>query len=190
MKKIGLIGEDPNDTLSIEVLLNQKYYNKLKFCTLSKTLKGDQLESKKGKNLVVTNFEQKKCDLAICIRDLDSLESDKFQLTYRLDWFNSIKSSLNGKSLLLLNIWQLEALIFADSEIFDEIYGTKIKSNKNPEFIEYPKKELKRLTEKNFKKFHENDCPTIFQKLRFEIVVKNSKTFKKFIEELDKKLVA
>jgi hypothetical protein len=190
MKKIGLIGEDPNDTSSIEILLNKKYDNNLKFFTLSKTLKGDQLESKKGKNLVVTNFEQKKCDFAICIRDLDSLESDKSQLTIRIDWFNSIKTSLNGKGILLLNIWQLEGLIFADIEIFNKLYGTNLKSNKNPEFVENPKKELKRLTEKMKKKFHENDCPTIFKELRFDYIIKNSKSFKNFIAELEKQLAA
>lgn len=190
MKKIGLIGEDPNDTSSIEILLSQKYDNKIKFFTLSRTLKGDQLESKKGKNIVVTNFEQANCDFAICIRDLDSLESNKSQLAFRKEWFNSIKNSLKGKGILLLNIWQLEGLIFADIEVFNKLYGTNIKSNKNPEFVEHPKKELKRLSEKMKKKFHENHCPDIFKELRFEYLFKNSKSFKNFIIELEEQLAA
>ena len=188
MKKIGLVGEDPNDTSAIENLLNQKYITQAKFIKLAKRIRGSQLDTDKLKKQVVFDFKYEKCDFVICIRDLDGLESENDKIIKRLNWHSEIESSVK-KSLILLNIWELEALIYADIEIFNKIYNSTIKFRGNPEFIKAPKEELIRKTRNNQKEFHENHCPDIFKELRFENIMKNSKSFKNFIAELEKQLV-
>ena len=50
MIKIGLVGEDPNDTDSIKNLLEKKYKKRVQFITLLKRINGYQLDNNKVKN--------------------------------------------------------------------------------------------------------------------------------------------
>lgn len=49
MIKVGLVGEDPNDTLSIKNLLEKRYKAKVQFYQLAKRIKGFQLDNPKIK---------------------------------------------------------------------------------------------------------------------------------------------
>jgi hypothetical protein len=188
MKKIGLIGEDPNDTSSISNLLNQEFSDKVNFVHLVRRIRGSQLDTLKFHKQVEFEFEDNKCDFVIAIRDLDGFESENEKLKKHYLWFDKINSSVNNNGIILINIWELEALIYADIEVFNKLYDTKLTLKGDPSFIKDPKDELKRKTRKGKNVFHENHCPEIFKKLRFEEVLKNSKSFKSFIEEFTTKL--
>lgn len=189
MTRVGIAGEFKNDIDAISHLILQKYQDLLIFKNISPNLRGDDIVSPKGKRVISNNFKLHNCNFAICIRDLDGFRSETDKIKNRLDWHSEIETQIK-ESVLLLNIWELESLIFADIEVFENLYKTKLNFKGDPEFIKEPKEVLKRKTRNNKKEFHENDCPAIFQKLRFEMVLKNSKTFKEFIENLEKKLVA
>jgi hypothetical protein len=189
MTRVGIAGEFKNDIDAISHLIHQKYQDSLIFKNISPNLRGDDIVSPKGRRVIINNFKLHNCKFAICIRDLDGFITETDKIKNRLDWHSEIETEIK-ESVLLLNIWELESLIFADIEVFNDLYKTKLNFKGDPEFVKEPKEELKRKTRNNKKEFHENDCPAIFKKLRFEVVFKNSKTFKKFIQELDKKLVA
>ena len=83
----------------------------------------------------------------------------------------------------MLNIYELEALIFADIETFNKLYSTSIKGNRDVSYIERPKEELKEKTRKLKKKYFESDCPKLFKELRIDIVSKNCAYFKTFLDD-------
>jgi hypothetical protein len=78
--KIGLVGEDPNDTKSIENLLVRQY-PQLNFVTLLYRVNGSMLDNNKAINSIRREFEIQKPDLVIFIRDLDSHEKGKEEAT-------------------------------------------------------------------------------------------------------------
>jgi hypothetical protein len=85
-----------------------------------------------------------------------------------------------------LNITELESLILADIETFNNIYKTKIKYTKNPEFKSDPKKVLRDKTRGNAREYNENDAPDIFKKIDLN-KIKKCKSFKKFLTEFESK---
>jgi len=65
MIRVGLVGEDPNDTSSIINLLQQKYKGKAQFYPLAKGIKGHQLDNPKIKKSLPIEFASKKCKFII-----------------------------------------------------------------------------------------------------------------------------
>jgi hypothetical protein len=189
MIKIGLIGEDPNDTTSITNLLLKKYKDQVLFCTLVKRIRGSQLDSPKIKKSLEIEFKDEKCKFIIYIRDLDGYKSEKNKINKRQKWFEELDSAINNEGILLLNIWELEALIFADINTLNGFYKIKFKYPGDPMGLPNPKSELKRITYHTRKKYHESHCSEIFNLLNFETVEKNCLYFKHFISEFDKKLI-
>lgn len=188
MIKIGLIGEDPNDTSSIKNLLLKKYNSKIQLYPLARRIKGYHLDSKKIKNILPIEFKDKKCKFVVYIRDLDGYKTNKAKIKQREIWFKKLDATVNGQGILLLNIWELEALILADITTFNTIYRTTYKYPGDPMVQKEPKEELMRITFRNRKRYKESDCPEIFKKLDFGMVEKKCKYFKEFIEEFDKKI--
>lgn len=183
MIKIGLIGEDPNDTDSIKNLLLQKLDGKVLFTKLLKNRRGHQLDNIKTINLLKIEFKDKKPDLVVFIRDVDGIETEKEKIKKTQDWYNLLSKEVS-KKLLLLNIYELESLIIADINCFNKIYGTTIKNKRDVNFIKEPKEFLIRKSSLNKKKFNESDCPDLFQCLDINIVAKNCKYFNTFLIEL------
>jgi hypothetical protein len=188
MIRVGLIGEDPNDTKSVENLLNQKYNGRIQFLTLLKSVKGYQLDNPKVKKSLPIEFFDKGCNFAIYIRDLDGFGTETIKKAKRIQWFKELDSTVNKKGILLLNIWELEALIFADINVFNQLYKTSFKFKGDPTFIKEPKEVLKRITSGLRKRYHESDCPDIFKKLDFDVVKKKCSCFAEFVLELNLKL--
>jgi hypothetical protein len=188
MINIGLIGEDPNDTSSIKNLLDSEYKHKAKFIPLAKNIKGHQLDNPKLKKVLKIEYGEKRCKYVIFIRDLDGFESQKSKVKLRQDWFNDLNKIVDGKGLLLLNIWELEALILSDIKTFNEIYGIDYKFSKNPSLQKDPKELLMQITSKSNKKFKESHCPEIFRQLRSDEIKKKCKKFNDFIVELESKI--
>jgi len=71
------------------------------------------------------------------------------------------------KGIYLLNIYEIEALILADIDTFNEIYQTKIKTIQNVMEVIEPKEYLKMRA----KNYVESQNPKIFELLQFEKVL-------------------
>jgi hypothetical protein len=188
MIRVGLVGEDPNDTSSIKNLLDKRYSKKVQFIQLFKGIKGDQLGTLKLKKSLPIEFAGRGCKLVVFIRDLDALKSHVEKLNERIEWFESLNALINNNGVLLLNIWQLEALILGDIETFNKIYGVKYNFKGDPTYQRKPKVKLKEVTFYSKKQYKESGCPDLFKQLNIDIIEKNCSCFKDFIEEFDKKI--
>jgi hypothetical protein len=178
--KIGLIGEDPNDTLSIQNLLLQKYPNAFHFKQLIKNKRGYQLDNVRANAALKLEFEDFNPNYVIFIRDADALPSEKGKIKKVQDWFNRLNSVVNNKGILLMNIYELEALILADIETFNTLYGTSIQFAKNCMHQKEPKEFLFQKTYKNRKVYSESHCPELFKKLKINSIIQNCSYFKEF----------
>lgn len=182
--KIGLIGEAPNDTLAIKNLLSSKYDNeKYEFINMLDHIHGSQLDNQKTKRLLRVEYEIKKPDLVIFIRDLDSLLPNKQKLNERRNYFTDFNRVVDKKGIWLLHIYEIEALILADIAAFNSIYSTNIEVILNPMTISEPKEFLKTAS----KKYNEIHNGNIFKYLDFNKLL-NCAYFNKFINNLNKSL--
>ena len=119
---IGLVGEAPNDTLSVKNLLVNRFpENKYTYITLLNRVNGDNLEYQKIKRWLRIEFETKKPDIVIFIRDLDGLAHEKDKIKKRKEYFSEFNSVVNKKGIFLLHIYEIEALILTDILIFIKI---------------------------------------------------------------------
>ena len=132
MKKIGLIGEAPNDTYAIKNLLNQKFKDKIIFAEIIKNIRGSNLDNQKTKHRLRKNYERIKPDFVILIRDLDGLEDDKEKLKHRKEYFSNFNSVIDKKGIFLLHIFEIEAIILADISNFNKYYNCKLLYSSNP----------------------------------------------------------
>lgn len=180
--KIALVGEAPNDTLSIKYLLEKKYKN-FNFFSMLKIINGSSLDSQKTKRLLRIEFQIEKPDLVIFIRDLDSTLPNKSKLYERKNYFSSSLRVVNKKGIPLLNIYEIEALILTDVENFNSIYGTDLKEISNVMEIPEPKEYLKNTT----KKYSESQNSEIFKTIDFDKVLK-CVYFERFINNFEKKI--
>jgi hypothetical protein len=181
MIKIGLIGEDPNDTSSVKNLLQQKFNDKVTFTTMLKNTRGYQLDNSRVRYALEIEFKTKNPDFVLFVRDADAIITQKNLLKKKHEWYNTLLPFVKKKGMLLLNIYELEALIIADIETFNKVYSTSIKYGKDVMYQEDPKGFLMDKTRKNKKKYYESDCPELFKKLRFDTIHTNCKYFSEFI---------
>lgn len=188
MKRIGLVGEDPNDTQAIQYLLEQNFTDKAQFVIILRNKRGYQLENTSFYNAFKIELLNNNYDLIIFIRDLDGLESEEEKLKHRLNWFKKLNAASGDRGLFLLNIFELEALILADIETFNSIYKTKISKIGNVMFTTQPKELLMSKTFRLRKVYSESHCPELFKKLNYTTVVKNCRYFKEFVLLLEKRL--
>jgi hypothetical protein len=183
--KIGLVGEAPNDTRAIQNLLSRRYEH-LEFTTLINDIHGSMLDSKKAiRRLLRIEYEIQKPDLIIFIRDLDSLETDKKAKRKRQSFFSSANSIVDKFGIYLLNIYELEALILADIEVFNSHYGCMANVFQDPMLIIMPKEVL---IEASGYKFIESHNPELFSLLNFDIVYERCRYFSRFIKKFEKAL--
>lgn len=179
---IGLVGEAPNDVNSVHNILSQKY-NLLKYVNLLNNINGSQLESQKTKRFLRIEYEEKKPDLVIFIRDLDSKSDNKVQLDKRKAYFTEFKTVVDKKALYLLNIFEIEALIFFDIDTFNNKYDCIVEFEGCPTDIVEPKEYLKKFA-KNYTEIQNSE---IFRDLSFEKLNK-CYYFNEFINSFEKQL--
>lgn len=185
MIRIGLIGEDPNDTVAIQNLLKPKIGSIAHFKTVCRNIKGCQLESAKFYRAIDVETRIANFDILICIRDLDAFKSEVDKIKERNAWFEKVKKSANNcNTVFLLNIWEIEAIIFADLSPFNKKYGTKLAWSKDPSSIKEPKEKLKAETKKAKRRYVESDSKDLFAELDFDKVVAKCSFFKDFLLEL------
>lgn len=182
MKKIGLVGEAPNDTKAF-INLFRNFKEDLEYFPLINDIHGSMLDNQKTKHILRKQFEIEKPDIVIFIRDLDSLESDEVQLHLRRGYFTDFNSVVNRKGIYLLNIFELEALIISDIDTFNSIYSTSIAYSTDPMLQEKPKEFLINSTSSP-KKYKDSDNPEIFEKLSFE-KLKSCRYFSNFLQAFE-----
>lgn len=188
MIKIGLVGEDPNDTSSIKNLLSQKFGKKVKFLTLAKRVKGHHLDTPKIQKVIQLEYAGQKCNFIIFIRDLDGYSTDIEKVAHKTNWFKKLNLAFGGNNLFLLNIWELESLILSDIDTFNKIYSIKYKFNGDATKIKDPKEKLASLTSNGSKRFNESHCPDIFKKLNINIIENNCSYFRSLLNEINEKI--
>jgi hypothetical protein len=186
--KIGLIGEDPNDTLAIKNLLLQKHPDNVHFKQLIKNKKGYQLDNARVGAALKVEFEEFNPKYVIFIRDADATATESAKLQKVRDWFNKLNPVVNNKGILLMNIYKLEALTLADITTFNTLYGTDIDYSKNVIYQKEPKEFLIQKTSKGRKVYSESHCPDIFTHLQIDMVKKNCTYFKQFHDDFANKL--
>ncbi|TAF73618.1 MAG: hypothetical protein EAZ53_12260 [Bacteroidetes bacterium] len=182
MIRIGLVGEAPNDTDAIINLLSKRYsFDRFEYITLIDMFHGSELDSKKAKRFLRIEFEDKQPQIVIFIRDLDGLENNVHQLKIRKDYFTNNNSIVNKQGIFLLHIFELEALIFTDIQVFNKKYNTDFVFNGNPMGVFEPKEELKKISNLYTESFN----PEIFEDIDFEKALK-CKYFSLFNNRLEK----
>ena len=188
MMKIGVVGEDPNDTDSIINLMRKPYKDKAQFVKLAERVSGSALGTDKLLKIIVEEFAFKKCKLAIITRDLDGLRTETKKIKDMNNWFDKVDSKIHNKGIFLLNIYELEALIMANIKTFNKTYNTKYKFSGDPSLQNDPKATLKHESRKHKKPYHVNTCSAIFAEMDFDSVVNNCNYFGTFIKDLNKRI--
>ncbi len=188
--KIALVGEAPNDTAAIKNLLS-KQYTDIEFVILIDDIHGSMLDNRKAiRRLLRIEYEDHLPDFIIFIRDLDALENNKKAKRKRQETFSYCNSIVDKKGIKLLHIFELEALILADIEAFNNHYGCSYPKVADPMKIVNPKEELMDEAKRVHRQFNESDTPKIFDMLNFDIVLDNCRYFAAFIKKLDKAISA
>jgi hypothetical protein len=182
MIRIGMIGENPTDTTCIASLLNKKYSSGVSFFPLIKNVNGSSLDNPKIKRQLRREYEIEKPDLVLFIRDLDGLEHHYDLLNYRKNWFSDLKRVVDKKGLLLLNIFELEALLLTDIEMVNNHYGSNIEMLEDCMKIEQPKEFLS----ERISRYLTGHNIELFSLLKYEIVIAKCRYFKTFDEDFEK----
>lgn len=178
MVKVGLVGENPNDTVAIENLLNQEFSGRCRFETMIKRINGSRLDDQKTKHLLRKSFEKLNPDIVCFIRDLDALKANKAQLALRKSYFTENNSIVNGCGVYLLHIWEIEAFILADVEVFNRKFGTKLTQQKDVMLIPEPKEVLENASKGDY---HEYDCPELLANVSYEKLKQHCQYFADFL---------
>lgn len=179
--RIGLVGEAPNDTESIKNLMEKKYTSGYDFFFMLDRINGSKLDSQKTKRFLRLEYETKNPDLIVFIRDLDSILPNVPQLNDRKLYFTNSNSVVDKKGVYLLHIYEIEALILADIEVFNQIYNSNILPVSDPMLIEEPKEYIRTRE----KKYNESHNPDIFKEIRFEKAMECG-YFSQFITNFEK----
>ncbi|MDI9364842.1 MAG: hypothetical protein QM541_07820 [Flavobacterium sp.] len=187
IKKIGLIGEDPHDTIAIKNLLLKRHATGVQFKPLTKNDRGCDLDNSNYAKRLKIEYAKEKPSFVIFIRDVDGVFSEKKKIKAVEEWFNKLNKIVDNKGILLKNIYELEALILTDINAIKSLYGVTINHSKDVTFIPKPKEFLKLKTAKGRKQYHESHCPEIFANLDFDKVLTCSE-FNKFYKTFKEKL--
>lgn len=185
MKRIGLVGEAPNDTESIKHLMEKKYDSGFEFFFMLERMNGSNLDAQKTKRILEIEFRTRKPEIVIFIRDLDSVLPNRKMVAQRKLYFKNSNKAVNKKGVYLLHIYEIEALILSDIEVFNEIYNCNLASVDDPMQIEEPKEYLRAKE----KKYNESHNAAIFRKIRFEKAME-CKYFEEFISKFEKMVSA
>lgn len=183
--KIGLVGEAPNDTRAIQNLLSRNYQG-LEFVELLQRIDGSMLDNKKAINQIRREFELKNPDLVIFIRDLDSYEGDKKKKRERQATFSKSNRIIDKKGIHLLHIYEIEALILADIDVFNKQYNCNLEQPTDPMKVAEPKEILIEASRKSQSSFNVSHNPELFKLLNLSALIENCRYFSTFIKKFDK----
>lgn len=193
-KKVGIIGESPNDTYAFRNLLERQFPDH-QYIIMVENITGSRLDAKESVAEIKLAYKDLRPDVVIYMRDLDdpaSAQKDvrkemQKKTDFRTKIFNRIRKALHDQAghsdlpvIFLLIQFEIEALILADAETANQVLKCTIELNgKNPRDIPDPKAHLR-----TFCSYTENDCPRLFKKLRYEVITTNHADFQAFNGEL------
>jgi hypothetical protein len=183
--KIGLVGEAPNDTRAIQNLLSRNYHG-LEFVELLQRVDGSMLDNKKAINQIRREFELEDPDLVIFMRDLDSHEGDTKKKRERQATFTKSNRIVDKKGIHLLHIYEIEALILADIEVFNKQYNCDLEHPADPMKVADPKEILIAASRKSESPFNVSHNPDLFKLLNLNVLIKNCRYFSLFIKKFNK----
>ena len=181
---VGLVGEAPLDTMVIKNIMLKKYPNLTFIELLKNKITGSSLENQKTKTELRIECKVFKPDIVIFIRDLDGILTKEYrnQRLKRQTYYNEFKCCTNvKKTVFLLNIWEIEALILADINSFNLFYKCNIDFEDNPMLITNPKEYLYELN----RKYSNSHNAKIIELADFDVIYNNCLYFKKFINKFD-----
>lgn len=185
---VGLLGESPNDTASVQALLGQRYGNRVRFVTLSPEVTGDNLEDPKSQVAIRINYRLTKPGLVIIIRDLDAPATNRAKQLKRKEFFNRLNRGLEGKAIFLLNIQAIEALIAAHITVFNARYSCACEVPADPMTIADPVALLKKATPAGQLRYDEGHCASLLAAVDYDTVVANCRYFAAFDQEFSQRL--
>ena len=180
--RVGLIGESPNDTAALLALLNQRYGGQFVGVAMAKGLTGDRLKIPKMRRVLQTEYDLKRPNLVVYIRDLDALASDAAQVARRQAEFQDIQKVVGGDALFLLHIYQFEALLLADVVTFNRVYHVAVPAPGNPTRVIAPKKKLMAATDKPkaARQYGPNDSAELAAQLDYARLLAKCPYFREF----------
>lgn len=194
--KVGLLGESPNDTKAITKLLNLRYAGRAKFITLIEGVTGDNLEDEGAFKLLRREYNYERPNLVIAIRDLDGLEGNKTQQRKRRTYFKRVELRLGGRqqevsrSLPLLNIYTIEALIAAQIDVFNVHYGSSCVIEGDVMLLEKPIEILQEATKNCKVRYQESHCDKLLAKVNYDVLLANCRYFRQFDADFAARLPA
>ena len=180
--RVGLLGESPNDTAALKVLLQQKYAGRIQVFPLLKNLKADKVSGLKALRMLPSVYADTQPDIVVFTRDLDALASNTAQWQKRQKEFNDINNRVGQKGIFLLHVYEFEALIMAHITPFNALYKCACKPQADPTRIVDPKGKLQEASRKGKRgvEYSENDCADVCTKLDYAELVKNCGYFRDF----------
>ncbi|WP_210513648.1 DUF4276 family protein [Hymenobacter terricola] len=181
---VGLLGESPNDTASVEALLGPRYGGRVRFTVISPEITGSQLDNPKFQHIIRKNYQFKRPDLVVVTRDLDAPETDREQKLKRREFFRKINVGLERKGVYLLNIHAIEALIIADIRVFNTRYQCVCEVPADPMTIADPVAFLKNATPTGKPHYDEGYCADLLGQVDYETVRANCRYFAEFDQAL------
>ncbi len=190
-KKIGVIGEHPNNDAAAIIALLEQYvcseYELVVFPT--KLLRGGMLDSiKLLQNQLLFELSREKYECLILIRDLDDLASAKAKIKEKEKWFQKVNKMTGGINFFFLIIYELESLMLCDLDALNSYFQTPIYISKAPMLVKTPKEELTLQTKNSaMNPYNPSDSVAILRKLDFQQLYQNhigEHSFQTFVEEL------
>ena len=178
--RVGLLGESPNDTKAIEALLKPRYGQRVEFFTLLRNVNGDMLEDAETFRNLRKEYEWEKPNLVVVIRDLDGVQTRGAKWRQRKKYFRNVDAVVEQKSLPLLNIYEIEALICADISAFNKKFGCACPQPADPMAIIEPKEWLKNATAPGQPTYSVGHCTHLLGQVRYEAVLANCRYFAAF----------
>ena len=181
--RIGLVGENANDTKAIRLLLERMIDVPCEFRQLFRNATGSLLDQAGGATRLRRDYELFQPDLVVFIRDLDALEDDKEALRKRQDFFRRRNRTVDRKGIFMLHIWEIEALILADVEYFNEKFETNLPQVGDVMRIVCPKEYLQTVA-----RYRESHCPELLGKADLEKMSLHCRYFQRFGDRLQERL--
>jgi hypothetical protein len=178
--KVGLVGESPNDTVSVQGLLSQIFPD-FEYVTMIRNLTGAQLEQvQPTKRILRIEYQTQRPDVVVFIRDLDGLANDSEQRRKRKEYFAAFRTVVDNNALPLLIIYEIEAYILAHIEVFNQLYDCQVPQHADPTLVREPKEVLK----SHCKKYAEGHNAKIFQGIDARIVMSKCSSFATLVNQL------
>lgn len=187
---VGLLGESPNDTASLQALLGRRYGARVRFVVISPDITGAQLDSPKFQHIIRVNYRIKNPAVVVITRDLDAPATDRQQRLKRLLFFRKLNKGMDLKAVFLLHVQAMEALIAADIAVFNHRYQCVCTVPADPTTIIDPARFLKNATPFGKPGYSEGHCASLLQEVRYEELLAKCSYFAAFDADFARRLPA